>query len=72
MHREMGNPGLAESLLPEELGRNQCLERILEAVEWGRLERLVSDIYSASEGRPSYPPLAMVKGAVVRAMVQPV
>ena len=61
MHREMGNPGLAESLLPEELGRNQCLERILEAVEWGRLERLVSDIYSASEGRPSYPPLAMVK-----------
>ena len=31
MHREMGQPSLAESLLPETLGQNERLERIDEA-----------------------------------------
>ena len=61
MHREMGNPGLAESLLPKPLGHNGKLEKISEMVEWGRFEELVSKVYSAREGRPSYPPLTMVK-----------
>ena len=61
MHRDMGNPGLAESLLPEELGQNRRLERISEMVDWERFEGLVSEVYSAREGRPSYPPLTMVK-----------
>ena len=61
MHREMGHQGLAESLLPEELGQNRRLERISEIVEWERFEGLVSGVYSAREGRPSYPPLTMVK-----------
>ena len=61
MHREMGHPGLAESLVPEELGQNQRLERISQAVDWERFEELTADIYSAREGRPSYPPLMMVK-----------
>ena len=59
MHRDMGNPGLAESLLPEELGQNRRLERISEMVDWERFEGLVSEVYSAREGRPSYPPLTM-------------
>ncbi len=61
MHKEMGHPGLAESLLPEELGQNHRLERISQIVDWDRFEGLVADIYSAREGRPSYPPLTMVK-----------
>lgn len=61
MHREMGQPSLAESLLPETLGRNERLERIDEVVDWQRLGRLVSGVYSAREGRPSYPPVMMVK-----------
>ena len=61
MHREMGQPSLAESLLPETLGRNDRLERIDEVVDWERLGRLVSGVYSAREGRPSYPPVMMVK-----------
>ena len=61
MHREMGQPSLVESLLPEGLGRNRRLERITEAVDWQRLGRLVSGVHSAAEGRPSYPPLTMVK-----------
>ena len=48
-------------MLPEGLGSNHQLERINDAVDWGRFNRLVEGVYSASEGRPSYPPLTMVK-----------
>ena len=61
MHRQMGQPSLAESLLPQALGRNERLERIGEEVDWERLVLLVEGVYSAGEGRPSYPPLMMVK-----------
>ncbi len=61
MHRQMGQPSLAETLLPEKLGRNTRLERIGAEIDWDRFARLVDDIYSAPEGRPSYPPLTMVK-----------
>ena len=61
MHREMGRPSLAESLLPETLGQNVRLERIDDAVDWDRFSALVAGVYSAGEGRPSYPPLTMVK-----------
>ena len=61
MHRDVGQSSLAESLLPETLGNNERLERIDDAVDWGRFGRLVVGVYSACEGRPSYPPLTMVK-----------
>ena len=37
------------------------LERIGEEVDWERFAFLVEGVYSADEGRPSYPPLMMVK-----------
>ena len=58
---KMGRPSLAESLLPETLGQNVRLERIEEAVDWARFSELVAGVYPAGEGRPSYPPLTMVK-----------
>ena len=61
MHRQMGQPSLAESLLPQTLGRNERLERIADEFDWNRFSSLVEDIYSSGEGRPSYPPLTMVK-----------
>ena len=61
MHRQMGQTSLAESLLPQSLGRNERLERIGEEVDWERFAFLVEGVYSADEGRPSYPPLMMVK-----------
>ena len=61
MHRDMGQPSLAESLLPETLGHNERLERIAEAFDWDRFGRLLARVHSALEGRPSYPPLMMVK-----------
>ena len=39
MHRQMGQPSLAESLLPRTLGRNERLERIGEEVDWGAIRR---------------------------------
>ena len=61
MHRQMGQPSLVESLLPETLGRNDRLERIGREIEWDGFDALVAGVYSAPEGRPSYPPLTMVK-----------
>ena len=61
MHRQIGHPSLAETLLPQALGRNGGLERIDEEVDWEKFGTLVEGIYSAEEGRPSYPPLMMVK-----------
>lgn len=66
MHREMGQPSLAESLLPQTLGRNERLERIDEMIDWKRLGQLVSEVYSAREGRPSYPPIMMVKALLIQ------
>ena len=65
MHRRMGSPSLAETLLPEGLGRNRRLERIDEEVDWEKFAGLVEGIYSACEGRPSYPPLMMVKALLL-------
>ena len=61
MHRETGQRSLAEALLPGNLGVNPRLERIEESVDWEPFGRLVREIHASSEGRPSYPPLLMVK-----------
>ena len=61
MHREMRQQTLAETLVSAKLGQNKRLERIQQVVDWERLDKLVEGIYSAKEGRPSYPPLMMVK-----------
>ena len=61
MHRQMEHPPLAESLLPQTLGRNERLERIGEEIDWERFALLEDGIYSADEGRPIYPPLMIVK-----------
>ena len=61
MHRDMGQPSLAEVLVSETLGQNQRLERIAAAVDWDRLGQVVAGVHAAPRGRPSYPPLLMVK-----------
>ncbi len=61
MHRKVGQQSMAEAFLPEQVGRNERLERIGEAVDWDRIGKIVDEVYSAPEGRPSYPPLMMVK-----------
>jgi len=34
MHRKMGNQSMIEAFLPEQVGRNERLERIDEVVDW--------------------------------------
>ncbi len=66
MHRQMGQPSFAEAWLSEKLGQNERLERIGKVVDWGRIGELVGQVHSAAEGRPSYPPLMMVKGLLLQ------
>ncbi len=66
MHRQIGERSLVEAWLPEGLGRDERLERIAELVEWEELAALVGEIYSSPEGRPSYPPLMMVKALLLQ------
>ena len=61
MHREIGKESFLEAFLPEGIGRNESLDRIGDVVDWERLGGLIGGIYSAGEGRPSYPPMMMVK-----------
>lgn len=65
MHRDMGQPSEVEALLPPNLGQNQRLERIVAAVDWDRLGKVVAAVYAAPEGRPSYPPLLLVKALLL-------
>ena len=61
MHHSASEQSFADVLLPERVGRNEKLERINALVDWTKLTPLVSGIYASPLGRPSYPPLVMVK-----------
>ena len=61
MHRQVGPPSFADALLPEKVGRNAQLEQVDAVLDWEPVAAVVRDIYAAPEGRPSYPPLVMVK-----------
>jgi IS5 family transposase len=66
MHRSSGQLGLVEGFLADGLGRNRRLDAIDAAIDWTRIERLVERLYSAPEGRPSYPPLSLVKALLLQ------
>ena len=61
MHRSTQPPELIDAWLPPRIGRNARLERLTELIDWAPLEALVADLHAAPRGRPSYPPLLMVK-----------
>ncbi len=66
MHRASGQVDLGEAWLSPKLGRNVRLERIARAFDWSSVERLVAEVYSARSGRPSWPPLLMVKALLLQ------
>jgi IS5 family transposase len=66
MHRVSGQGDLSETLLPSSLGRNARLERLAQAFDWPAVEGLVSSIYAARTGRPSYPPLVLFKALLLQ------
>lgn len=60
MHRDTGAMSFADTMVGDK-GRNASLEQIGEWVDWKGVAAVVGDLHRASEGRPSYPPLVMVK-----------
>lgn len=66
MHRSSGQGDLGQAWLGAKLGRNARLERISAAFDWEAVERLVSGVHSARSGRPSWPPLLMVKALLLQ------
>lgn len=66
MHRSSGQGHLGQAWLSGDLGRNRRLERIGELFDWRAMEALVADLYSARSGRPSWPPLMMLKALLLQ------
>jgi len=65
-HRTAEQLSLAEVVVAQRGGQNQRLERIAGLVDWRALEVLLAGIYRAREGRPSYPPLVMLKALLLQ------
>ena len=66
MHQRTGLPSFVDALIPEGLGGNEALERIDAVLDWGRIGTLLEAVHAAPEGRPSYPPLTMLKIAILQ------
>jgi len=66
MHRSPTEQSFVDALLPAQVGRNAKLERIDRLVDWDRLAQLVNGIYASTTGRPSYPPVLLVKILVLQ------
>jgi len=60
-HREVRRPSFADVLVRQRPGVNADLGRVVEVVKWYRFEKLLSGVYASAEGRPSYPPLVLLK-----------
>ena len=52
--------------MPAKVGRNDQLEQVDAMLDWEPVAAVVRDIYAAPEGRPSYPPVVLVKVLVLQ------
>jgi IS5 family transposase len=66
MHRSSGQGDLGQAWLSPDLGHNRRLARIGQVFDWSAIERLVSGVYGARTGRPSWPPLMMFKALLLQ------
>ncbi len=68
MRRELERQvDFAEAFLPEEVGRDEVLEKIDALVDWSALEAVCGDVYAAPVGRPGYPLRVLIKAMLVQA-----
>jgi IS5 family transposase len=61
MRRGLGQLSLADGLVEGGAGRNRQLEQIAALVDWAGFERLLTEVYAAPVGRPSYGPLVLLR-----------
>ena len=66
MHRQAGQLSLADGLVAAGVGAHARLERIERLIDWTALAAVVAPIYAAPTGRPSYPPLLMVRALLLQ------
>ena len=59
MHRDVGQRSFAEALVRG--GSNARLERIDGLIDWSAVEAVLDGVYGSASGRPSYPPLVLLK-----------
>lgn len=59
MHRRSGQSSFAEALVQG--GSNRRLDRISELIDWCAVDACLSGVYASGKGRPSYPPLVLLK-----------
>src|SRR5512132_2107912 len=60
-YKKMGQASFVEAFLRPDVGANRRLERIGRMIDWAPLVALVKPVRSGAWGRPSYPPLSMLK-----------
>ena len=64
MHREAGRSSFADALVRG--GGNVRLERIDGLVDWSAVEAVLGSVYGSKTGRPSYPPLVLLKALLLQ------
>src|SRR5258708_3050739 len=64
----MRQRSMIEALIDPRLGSNERLSRIDAMIDWPPIEAIVRKLREGSQGRPPYPPLAMVKALYLQAL----
>ena len=68
MRRELEDQrDFAEAFLPDDVGRDDVLERVDGLVDWAALEAVCGDVYAAPVGRPSCPLRVSIEALLVQA-----
>jgi transposase, IS5 family len=65
MHKQVGQRGFVDQLLEQRGARKAHLARIGSLIDWAAIDRLAAPIYASQTGRPSYPPLVMIKALLL-------
>jgi IS5 family transposase len=66
--KQTGELSFVEALLPQGLGGNSRLDRLVELVRWYRFEKLLSRLRDGGPGRPAFPPLVMFKALLLQTL----
>jgi IS5 family transposase len=61
MRRHLRQMSFADGLVNQRAGRNDWLRQLDKLIDWSAVAVVLSPIYAADEGRPSYPVLTLVK-----------
>lgn len=65
MHKQVGQRGFVDQLLEQRSARKAHLARIASLIDWASIDRLAAPIHASQTGRPSYPPLVMIKALLL-------